>query len=317
MAMRIAARTGFLDQPVGYKAHAAATPYLGGAALMAAFTVVATLFAAGWSDFGWLCAGALVLVAVGTIDDRHNLGIGFRFLVQVAAGLALWLDGVRWEPTGVPVLDLLITLLWVTGIANAFNLLDNIDGATGSVAATSAAGIAVLAINQDDVMLAALALGLSGACIGFLRFNLARPAGIFLGDGGSVPIGFLLAGMAMLIPSSLGAGALFAAVPLVGVAVFDTTLVVISRRRRGAPVLSGGRDHLTHRLVTVVGTPQAVAAWLVGVQACLCGLALLMEVLAPGWTVALTVLYVGVGASILLRLEAPPFEPRPVVEQVA
>jgi len=126
------------------------------------------------------------------------------------------------------------------------------------------------------IVVFALAFGLVGACVGFLRFNLARPAQIFLGDGGSMPIGFVVAGMAIAAPpvSQLGAGAVLAAALLVGLVILDTTLVVISRRRRGVTLLTGGRDHLTHRLLGIVGSPQRVAATLAIAQLSLCSIAL-------------------------------------------
>ncbi len=316
IAIPLARRTDFVDHPAGYKAHGAATPYLGGAAVISACVITSLLFAGGLALLGWVLACTAVLAIVGTIDDRRNIGVGIRFLVQLAAGLILWAKGIAWEPTGIDLIDLPITLLWVTGIANAFNLLDNIDGSTGTTAAVSATGIGVLALIGGSVPLAALAFALSGACIGFLFFNLTRPARIFLGDGGSVPIGFLLAAMAMLIPTSLGSGAVLAAIPLVGVAIFDTSLVVVSRRRRGAPVLSGHRDHVTHRLLGVTGSTRRVARWLAAVQVALCGLALVMEEIPAEADVVIALLYTAVGSALLIRLEAPPFAVRGV-EQTA
>ncbi len=185
IARRIAIRTDFLDHPVRYKKHAAATPYLGGAAVMVAFTIAAGALGDALSDFTLIMALALALAVMGTIDDRRTLKPGLRFGLQLFAGFALWLDGIRWEPTGLIEVDLPITLIWVAGLANAFNLLDNIDGAAATTAAVSAAGIGAIALTEDAYPLAATALALSGACVGFLFFNLGKPAKIFLGEGGS------------------------------------------------------------------------------------------------------------------------------------
>jgi UDP-N-acetylmuramyl pentapeptide phosphotransferase/UDP-N-acetylglucosamine-1-phosphate transferase len=140
------------------------------------------------------------------------------------------------------------------------------------VAGVSAAGVGVVALTHDDPVLAALALSLAGACAGFLPHNAVKPARIFLGDGGSLPIGFLVAAMAMVACDGHGLGA--AAVPyaalLAGLAVFDTTLVVVSRRRARVPLVTAGRDHLTHRLLSRLGTERRVAVTLALVQAWLC-----------------------------------------------
>ena len=309
---RVAVSTGFLDQPAGYKAHAGATPYLGGLAVIGSVLAISLLVDDGAGSYPAVIGAVAVLAVLGTIDDRHELGIGIRLLVQLAAAVGVWAAGIGWQPTGIGPIDLAVTVVWLIGIANAFNLLDNIDGSTGSVGATCAAGIGILAIIQGDSTLAALALALCGACLGFLRHNLASPSRIFLGDGGSVPIGFLLGVLALMVPTSgSNTTPLLAAVPLVGVAVFDTTLVVVSRLRRGVPVLEGGRDHLTHRLLTVCRRPITVAFLLIAVQSVLSGLGIALWLLGEQWVLMLSVVYLAAGAAVLARLETPPFRPRP------
>lgn len=316
LARRVALRTSFFDRPVAYKAHASPTPYLGGVAVIAAFIVAAAALGSVWSKFAVVAALALALMAMGTVDDRRNLGPGLRFAMQLGAGAALWAADIRWEIAGVAWLDLPITMIWVAGLANAFNLLDNIDGATGTTAAVSAAGIGTLALINDDAALAATAFALSGACAGFLVFNLAGPATIFLGDGGSLPIGFLIAALAMLVPSSLGELALLGAIPLAGIAIFDTTLVVLSRTRRGVNVLTGGRDHTTHRLLAVLGSARRVAAVLVLVQGALCGIALGMQDLSDEGAVAAAIAYVVLGTALLVAFERPSRVPTPAEQSV-
>ncbi len=144
---------------------------------------------------------------------------------------------------------------------NAFNLMDNLDGATGTVTAVAASGIGALAATGSAWALGAMALALAGACAGFLPYNLAKPARIFLGDGGSMPIGLIISAliMAMTPVGELGEVMVPIAVVLVGLPALDTALVIVSRRRRGVSVFSGGRDHLTHRLLAKLGTPRRVA----------------------------------------------------------
>ncbi len=306
LARRVATATAFYDHPAGYKQHLRPTPYLGGVAVVLA-TVVSSLIAFGApaSDVSVVlgCAGALL--AVGTIDDRVGLGVLSRLVIQVAAAFALWATNSGWHLFGSDAANLGVTLLWVVGLINAFNLLDNLDGATGTVGGVAAAGAGALAIAKGDPTIAALALTLSGACLGFLPSNLARPSLIFLGDGGSMPIGLIVAAVVMSIPHSDNAWAtLLAAAPLAGVAIFDTSLVVLSRWRRGAPILSGARDHLTHRLMTPLASARRVALALGIAQGMLCGLAFVLYYLEPDAVIAGGVAYLAIGVLVLVRLES-------------
>jgi UDP-GlcNAc:undecaprenyl-phosphate GlcNAc-1-phosphate transferase len=313
IAARVARRTGFLDKPVGYKQHGRPTPYLGGAAVVLAFIVTAVALGDGLGRFAPVVLGAAGLWVIGTIDDRVNLSPWLRIGATVAAAGGLWLGSLGWNVFGSTELDLALTVLWVLGLVNGFNLMDNLDGASGCVAAAASAGIGAFALVHGDAQLAALAFALLGACIGFLRYNLARPARIFLGDGGSMPIGFIVAATACAAPSvtDLGAGAVLAAALLVGLVILDTTLVVISRRRRGVTLLTGGRDHLTHRLLGVLGSAQRVAGALVAVQLSLCAIALSaagMGKLAVLW-IAAAVAIMGIAAIAALESRMDRLEP--------
>ena len=276
LAARVAAHTGFLDHPKGYKKHGHATPYLGGTAVLLAFAVPALLWGGLGDRFLAVALGAAALWIVGTIDDQFNLSPYLRVGVEALAAVGLWLGDLGWTLFSSDLLNLALTIVWVIGIVNAFNLMDNLDGATGTVTVAVGLGIGAFALEHGDVELAAFACALAGACAGFLRYNLARPSRIFLGDGGSMPIGFLAAAGAIAATPTfdLGFGALLCAGLLVGLVILDTTLVVISRRRRGISLLTGGRDHLTHRLLAMTGSARAVAATLGVLQLTLCALAL-------------------------------------------
>jgi UDP-GlcNAc:undecaprenyl-phosphate/decaprenyl-phosphate GlcNAc-1-phosphate transferase len=276
-AIAVARRTGFLDTPRDYKAHRSPTPYLGGAAvLLAALVTMGLLGVHLWSDYWPLLVGAVGLGLVGTLDDRVNLSPLLRVATEILAAWLLWRKGLGWSFLSGDVENFALTAFWVTGIVNAFNLMDNLDGAASSVAAVSSACVGILAVIGHDVAMAVIAAALCGALLGFLRFNLARPARIFLGDGGSMAIGFLIAAALMSAPmGAYGGWATVATAALAaGMPVFDTILVVISRRRRGAQILSGATDHTTHRLLTVLKSPQAVACALAGAQTGLCALAI-------------------------------------------
>jgi len=312
LARRVALAIDLLDHPRDYKTHAAAIPYLGGVGVLTAFAASAAIFGDALSRVPSVIALAALLMLMGTADDRRPLGPGLRFAVQVGAALALWFDGIRWEPFGIVAIDLPITLIWVAGLTNAFNLLDNIDGAAATVGAVSAAGIGAVALGAGDGDLAAIAWALSGACGAFLVFNLSESREIFLGDGGSMPVGFLIAALAMLLPTAHPDVAVLAAVPLAAGAIFDTTLVVISRYRRGTGVLSGGRDHSTHRLLALLGTPRRVCGLLAAATALLCGLAYAMHQMSEPAILLSTGVYITVGLILLAVFEGVAPAPRPV-----
>jgi len=306
LAIRLALATGFLDHPFGYKKHGRATPYLGGLGVMAAALPVALVIGGG-SDVTLIVACAAGLCVVGISDDRVHLGPVTRVFAEFVAAYALWNADLGWLLFDEGVLNLALTTVWVVGLANAFNLMDNLDGAAGSVGGVSAAGVGVLAASQGETAIAAMAFALAGACAGFLRFNLARPSRVFLGDGGSMPLGFLIAAGITAIPATDGFGtaAVFAVVPLVGLAVLDTSLVVFSRLRRGVGVLTGGRDHVTHRLLDLLGTPQKVALALAGAQAALCALGFMLFDSTIVTVFSAAAAYVLLGAATIAALEWP------------
>jgi UDP-GlcNAc:undecaprenyl-phosphate GlcNAc-1-phosphate transferase len=308
VAMRIALRAGFVDVPGGYKGHADSTPYLGGMAVVAAVALALFVSGAATSRFAALFVWAFVLFVVGTVDDKRNLSPLARLVVEVIAAAALWNYGLGWAVFHSDVLNIALTVLWVVGLVNAFNLMDNMDGAASTVAGVSATGMAALGVLYGDTALALVGASLGGACLGFLRYNLAKPARIFLGDGGSMPIGFIIAGAVMAAPGTQQSGwsAILALAPMVGLPILDTTLVVISRRRGGRPVLSGGRDHLTHRLRAMLGgSVRAVVLTLAAAQATLCIAAVGLSQLGTWFALCATVGLAAAGAFTIFVLETP------------
>ncbi len=271
LAIAVAGRTGFNDKPIGYKGHARPTPYLGGAAVLGGFLVAAAVVGGDFARLSPIVACTCGLWALGTLDDRLNLPPVPRMAVEAILAIVLWASGLGWEVLPWDGANVALTIVWVVGVINAFNLFDNMDGAATTLAFVTGTAIAVLAFVQDDPALAVLALALAGACLGFLPYNLAQPARIFLGDGGSLPIGFLIAAGLMALQHSGGTGfeQMLAAALLVGLPIVDTSLVMLSRWRAGIPLLTGGRDHVTHRLLPRLGTPRTVAGTLGLIQAVL------------------------------------------------
>ena len=318
VAIWLARRTGFLDHPKGYKGHARATPYLGGLAMGVGIALPGIALGGAAVDYSTIALCAVALWLVGTVDDRIDLGPLARVIVEIAAAVVLWVSHLGWNFGGAPAADLAFTIFWVVGLVNAYNLMDNMDGSAGAVGAVSAAGLGLIAVIGGSAELAALSIAVAGACAGFLCFNLASPSRIFLGDGGSMPLGFLIAAVAMSVPlgGDLGVLAVIALAPVAGLPILDTCLVVFSRRRQGVSLLSGGRDHLTHRLRQVLPSARTVALALAAAQAVLCGVALGMTHLPPPAVLAAALGCVGAGVLAVWMLERPPLagEGVPVLE---
>jgi UDP-GlcNAc:undecaprenyl-phosphate/decaprenyl-phosphate GlcNAc-1-phosphate transferase len=307
IAIRVARRTHFLDHPIGYKGHSRATPYLGGAALIAAFLPPALIFGGGLSDFAAIIGCAVALSVVGTVDDRVGLGPLMRVGVEIAAAAVLWVAGIGWFLFDADLINLLLTVVWVVGVVNAFNLMDNEDGAAAAVGLASSLGVSALALVEGAPLVAGMAAALAGACAAFLRFNLARPSRIFLGDGGSMPLGFLIAAMSAAVPGTgpLGTEAILAAAALVAIPILDTTLVTFSRLRRGSPLLQGGRDHITHRLLRWLPSAAAVAFVLGVSQVAMSSLGVVLLQAPSSVMVAAGGAYIALGAAIIFALDWP------------
>ena len=263
-----------IDTPGGHKSHRAPVPYLGGVAMVAAFSVamvigVVVRRSAQFDDgqisitFGNLfnqgdglvrelavvLGLALVFAAMGLIDDLRGLSPVFRFVVGLGLATVLVAYGVVLESPLPDWLDMVISVVWILGMTNAFNLLDNIDGLAAGTAAIASGAFFVIAILNDQQYSALLAIGLAGAMLGFLRSNFA-PATIYMGDAGSLFIGFMMAYLGLKMRTNVAEiPQLFAPVLVLGVAVLDTTVVVVSRLRRGLSPFTGGQDHLSHRFL--------------------------------------------------------------------
>jgi UDP-GlcNAc:undecaprenyl-phosphate/decaprenyl-phosphate GlcNAc-1-phosphate transferase len=309
LALRLAVRTAFYDHPIGYKGHPAPTPYLGGAAVLGGFFLSALVFDHGSSRFAPILVCALGLGVLGTLDDRFAIRPRYRILAEVMAAAVLWHYGLGWSFLDSGFEELVLTSIWVVGFTNAFNVMDNMDGAASTVAAACAAGLTLTAIVGGDMELAALTLALCGACLGFLRYNLraGAPARIFLGDGGSLPIGFIAAAAAMNVPvdGAVGWPALLIGALLLGIPVLDTLLVVVSRTRRRVSIATGGRDHLTHRLHAKLPSAWVTVALLALAQATLSLVAVAAGEMGRTTIIVAAMGSLALGAAIVAVLDSP------------
>ena len=263
IARYAAVRLDWLDQPSRRKMHTNPIPLLGGIAMYMAF-LISVLFTNSRTvleEGTAVLIGATLLLVVGVIDDQRGLSPRTKLLTQAGAAVLLVIGGAGIGVFPFAWLNLAATLLWVAAICNAMNLLDNMDGLAVGVAAIACAFFTLLALWHGQIWVSIVAAVLLGATLGFLRFNW-NPATIFMGDAGSLLLGFLLAVLAIKLRFPDVDPRRTWPIPLLVLAVpiLDTTLVTVSRLRRGVPVSSGGRDHISHRLVRLgLSIRQAVA----------------------------------------------------------
>ena len=260
VARWLAPRVGVIDHPSARKVHVRPMPRLGGAAIFLAFVLALVVFENRYNfqQLAGILIGATFVSFLGIWDDRWGLRPILKLAGQILGALILVVAGVHTELFPWFALDVALTVFWVVGITNSFNLLDNMDGLSGGVGAVAAAFFTLLAAmsRPPQVLVAALSAALFGVCLGFLVYNF-NPATIFMGDAGAMFIGYTLAavGIKLRFPSNITFVTWMIPVLVLGVPIFDTTLVFLSRLRRGLnPLTTPGKDHSSHRLVAMGST---------------------------------------------------------------
>ena len=255
IARRIALRLGVIDQPNARKIHINPIPLLGGVAIYGSFIAALLLFGNRYrlNELISILVGASLMSFLGMWDDRRSMHPLLKLLGQFLAASILVLTGVRIGTFSWEVLNIAITVGWIVVITNSLNLLDNMDGLSGGIGATAAIFFLLLAAMNDQYLVGALSAALVGACLGFLVYNF-NPASIFMGDAGSLFLGFILAavGIKLRFPEGVQIVTWMVPVLILGLPLFDTALVIISRLRRGFnPLTTPGKDHTSHRLVAM------------------------------------------------------------------
>lgn len=314
VARRVAVRLRIFDHPGERKDHPDPVPYLGGLAIIASFVVATAVGAsvrglsAGYEQAAAILAGAVVVAVLGLRDDLKVVPGWAKAAVEVPLAIGLFASGVRAQVFGVEALDLLLTVGWVAGITNAVNFLDNMDGITAGVSAIAAMYFAVLAGLSEQFVVGALAAALVGCSLGFLWYN-RPPARIYMGDAGSLFLGFLLAALGLKLRfGNIVRVTVFVPIAVLGVPIFDTVMISVSRVLHGHSPLRAGLDHTSHRLLRL-GVPRRAVVGLHYLAAAACGwLGTVIAFAEPrtayllmGWIVAL-------GAFLALLLLRVPVE---------
>ena len=315
-----ALRVGMVDRPGPRKVHLQPIPLLGGLAIYAgvALSVLFLVQGPAREQVWGILIGATLIAAVGIADDRGLLHHQIKLFVGMPlAAVILLLSGVRAQifssaiggRTG-DLLDAGLTIFWVVGITASFSILDHMDGLCAGVAAMAAAFFALLSYLNGQILVTVLAAAVLGAACGFLRWNF-KPAKIFMGDGGAMLLGFLMATLALKLRFSHPNAVSAWLVPLLilGATIFDTTLVTISRSRRGLlPFATPGKDHAAHRLANI-GLGQRGAVLTMYMVGALCGaLALLVSTLPIVLSVTIGIFVVIFAFAGIVYLERAPYE---------
>jgi len=313
----LAIRLGAMDKPnLARKTQVEPVPYLGGVAIALGITIttLAAVFIGGNKNLEntdqikdlalTVLLPALLLGAMGLIDDLRSLSPWPRLITQSALGTVVALvivnGGTTGTPFGTSTINTAVTIFWIVGICNSINFFDNLDGAAAGAVAIAALGVFFIAFDRGQELVSALSIVTAGATIGFLLWNKS-PAKIYMGDAGALFLGIIISVATIRLNPGIEPTWKSLTIPVILLAVplLDTCVAVFSRLARGVSPLTGGKDHLSHRLVRAGLTRPmaAIALWAAsGVCAVIAVLvyknsgalgSLLITAFAAGWLLAL------------------------------
>jgi UDP-GlcNAc:undecaprenyl-phosphate GlcNAc-1-phosphate transferase len=279
-----ARRYGYVAKPKSDRWHKRPTAMLGGVAIFAATAIVYFSLVPLTRESLVVMGGSAFLFLVGLVDDVLNIRPYQKLIGQLIGAGILIISGLKLPLTGFEIVDIWITVFWVIGITNAINLLDNMDGLAAGISAIATFSLALNFAGNGLTNELLLASAFLGALVGFLVFNF-NPASIFMGDCGSMFIGFLLSGSVLLNQVGGRSRGIFAilAVPvlILFVPIFDTTFVTVLRKLWGRKASQGGRDHTSHRLVALGLSERTAVLMLYGFALVSGALALLVARVGP------------------------------------
>lgn len=265
VSIKIAEKFKLIDHPntAPHKVHHSSVPKGGGIAIaVVVFFLGLTSGKGEIADIRAILAASVFILLFGMWDDTKGLSAGWKLTGQILAAIVLIWQGIYIRMFGHPIPNIAMTVFWIVGITNAFNLVDSMDGLAVGLAAIASAFFLFVTIDANQLHLTYMSAILLGSCIGMFYYN-TTPAHSFLGDSGAQFLGFLLATLALTYtpPGLPQPSSWFVPILLLGVPIFDTTLVVVSRLRRGDPIYKAGQDHVYHRLTQLGMSPaQAVTA---------------------------------------------------------
>ena len=306
VVMRWAARNDYVDRPEDdRRVHETATPNVGGVGIAIGIVAGMTVLALGFFDPAWFnpmlltaLAGGGVMLLAGLYDDIHGLGFKRKFLVQIVIAYALLHAGFRFDVAGLPFVgesgydqalySIPLTMLWIVGVINAINLIDGIDGLAGGIGAIAGGFMGALFLMTGQLHLAGLAFAVCAASLGFLYYNF-YPASIFMGDTGSLTLGYALAVLPMA-GTFHSEPFLAIAIPAVvlGVPILDTTVTIVRRMLRRKAICGPDDQHIHHRLMRR-SNPRSASLTLYGVAGWFGAAAILLQLSTAFWAYVILV----------------------------
>jgi len=252
LVRHVAFKIKLLDQPNSKKSHAHPIPLLGGLSIyMAFFLSIVFVYSADVVLISIFIGGTLLLL-LGIIDDKLGMMPSMKLAGQLLAALTVYKMGIRVITCEDYYISMFFTCFWIIGITNAFNLLDNLNGLSAGIGAIASIFFGILALSTGQIYVAILAFALAGACLGFLKHNFPK-ASIFMGDSGSLFLGFTLSCIAILGSWETDKISISLLLPIIilGYPIFDTVLVTFLRIKEGRSIFQGGKDHSSHILASL------------------------------------------------------------------
>lgn len=273
----IAIKAGAMDAPDARKVHKEPIPRMGGLAIYVGF-VVAILASMHISrEIAGLLLGGTVILAVGIIDDMKQISAKTKLFGQIFAAMVPLLFGVKIEWLTNPFGDMIyldylatpLTVLWIVSLTNTVNLIDGLDGLAAGVSTIAAITILMVALQQNFWVVAILTAALAGSALGFLQHNF-NPAKIFMGDTGSMFLGYMLAGISVLgTVKSAATIALVVPIVALGLPIMDTAFAIIRRYSHGHPIFKPDKGHLHHRLLEMGLSQKQAVLLMYTISSCL------------------------------------------------
>lgn len=299
----LAFKIGAVDLPDKRKVHKKPMARLGGLAIF--FGFIASVFFTMQlnNQILGICFGGTIIVLVGIIDDLRGMDARVKLFFQIVAACVLLIFGLRIEWLSNPFgpgmfflpfwLSAPVTVLWVVGCVNTVNLIDGLDGLAAGISFIAAITISLMAMASNYATAAILTAALAGAALGFLQHNF-NPAKIFMGDTGSMFLGFTLASVSVVGSiKSLAAIAIIVPILALGVPIFDTLFAIVRRYKSGNPIFAPDKGHLHHRLLQRGMSVKQAVLVMYGISVVLGGVALLMMKYAPSFAmIGIVVLFV-------------------------
>lgn len=275
--MELAIKLGALDAPDERKVHKGMIPRMGGLAIYAAFVLAVLASMHINREIMGLLVGGTVILIVGIIDDLKPLPAKVKLLGQIVAASVLvmfdirieWLTNPFGEMLYVDYLAIPLTILWVVSLTNTVNLIDGLDGLAAGVSTIASVTILLVALQQNFWTVAILTAALAGSALGFLQHNF-NPAKIFMGDTGSMFLGYMLAAISILgAVKSAATIALIVPIVALGLPILDTAFAIIRRYMSGKPIFKPDKGHLHHRLLEMGLTQKQAVLLMYVMSGCL------------------------------------------------